>query len=26
MTTLWPGKVYDVWWMKGKWIDLYVNW
>lgn len=26
MTTLWPGKVYDKWWMKGNWIDLYVNW
>jgi len=26
MTTLWPWKVYDRWWMKGKWIDLYVNW
>jgi len=26
MTTLWPGKVYDVWWMKWKWIDIYVNW
>ena len=25
MTTLWPGKVYDTWWMKGKWIDIYVN-
>ena len=25
MTTLWPGKVYDTWWMRGKWIDLYVN-
>lgn len=26
MTTLWPGKVYDTWWMKWKWIDIYVNW
>lgn len=26
MTTLWPGKVYDTWEMKGKWIDIYVNW
>lgn len=26
MTTLWPGKVYDTWWMKGKHIDIYVNW
>jgi len=26
MTTLWPGKVYDTWWMKGKRIDIYVNW
>lgn len=26
MTTLWPGKVYDRWDMKGKHIDLYVDW
>ena len=26
MTTLWPGKVYDTWFMKGKWIDIYVDW
>ncbi len=26
MTTLWPGKVYDTWHMKGKSIDIYVNW
>ena len=26
MTTLWPGKVYDTWKMKWKWIDIYVNW
>lgn len=26
MTTLWPGKVYDTWEMKWKWIDIYVNW
>ena len=26
MTTLWPGKVYDTWWMKWKWIDIYVDW
>ena len=26
MTTLWPGMVYDTWWMKWKWIDIYTNW
>ena len=26
MTTLWPGKVYDTWWMTWKWIDIYTNW
>ena len=26
MTTLWPGKVYDTWHMKGKHIDIYTNW
>lgn len=26
MTTLWPGRVYDRWWMRWNWIDLYTNW
>lgn len=26
MTSLWPGKVYDSWWMKWKRIDIYTNW
>lgn len=26
MTTLWPWKVYDTWWMKWKRIDIYTNW
>ena len=26
MTSLGPGKVYDTGSMKGKWIDIYVNW
>jgi hypothetical protein len=26
MTTLWPWKVYDKWWMTWKWFDIYVNW
>lgn len=25
MTTLWPWKVYDRWWMKWKRIDIYTN-
>lgn len=25
MTTLWPGKVYDTWYMKWKWVDIYTN-
>lgn len=26
MTTLGPGKVYDTWWMRWRWIDIYTNW
>ena len=26
MTTLGPWKVYDTWWMTGKWIDIYTDW
>ena len=26
MTTLWPGKVYDTWGMRGKWVDIYTFW
>ena len=26
MTTLWPWKVYDKWWMTWKWFDIYTDW